>query len=346
MLYERGAMKFKAIFSLIMNGQFFLLLALLSRMKSFYKLCYIASAKTNGLCELLSTKPLSFNQLAKYYCKSQETNDAFEAWMQLGVRLKLLKFDMKGYSLTREGRKLALSRNDALIALAQEATLLHYNLIFKTPEKIKDGLLWNLDEQYGEIVARSSRSLEPFQTEAIDKTFTFSKPIRLLEIGCGSAFYIKYAAQKNPSLSAVGVELQQEVADMARQNIRSWGLQDRVEIETCDIREKEPNEFFDFVTLYNNIYYIPFNERVSFLSHVKKFIKPDGTLLLTTSCQGGSLGIELLNLYGAATAGCGKLASVDEMVGQLNEAGYKRVQANSLIFGDKFYAFKALNSYS
>ena len=69
-------------------------------------------------------------------------------------------------------------------------------------------------------------------------------------------------------------------------------------------------------------------------------------MLLTTSCQGGSLGIELLNLYGAATAGCGKLASVDEMVGQLNEAGYKRVQAKSLIFGDKFYAFKALNSYS
>ncbi len=337
-------MKFKAIISLLKNGQFFLLLALLGRMKSFYKLCYMASAKTNGIFELLLEKPVSFQQLAKYYCKNPETNDALKAWMQLGVRLKVLKLDMNGYSLTGIARKLSLSHNDALIAFAQEVTLLHYNLISKTPEKIKHGSLWKLDEQYGEIVARSSRSLEPFQIEAIDQTYPFSGSIRLLEIGCGSAFYIKYAALKNPSLSAVGIELQPKVADMARQNIRAWELQDRVEIEAGDIRVKEPNEFFDIVTLFNNIYYIPFDERVSFLSHIKKFMKPNGILLLTTSCQGGSLGIELLNLYGAATAGCGRLASVDEMVVQLNDAGYKRVKAMSLILGDKFYGFKAFNS--
>ena len=101
-------MKFKSIVSLIKNGQFYLLLALLGRMKSFYKLCYMASAKTNGLFELLLENPVSFQQLAKYYCKTPETNDALEAWMQLGVRLKVLRLGVNGYSLTGAARKLSL----------------------------------------------------------------------------------------------------------------------------------------------------------------------------------------------------------------------------------------------
>lgn len=237
-----------------------------------------------------------------------------------------------------------MHHNDALIAFAQEVTILHYNLILKTPERLKKGSLWRLEDQYGEIVARSSRTLEPFQKVAIDQTFPSSGSIRLLEVGCGSAFYICYAARKNPSLSALGIELQPKVADIARRNIQDWGLQDRVKIEVGDIRNKKPDEYFDIVTLYNNIYYFPFDERISLLGNIKKFLKPGGLLLLTTGCQGGNLGIELLNLYGASTVGCGRLASVDEMVHQLNEAGYKDIKSINLIPGDKFYGFKALNS--
>ena len=60
----------------------------------------------------------------------------------------------------------------------------------------------------------------------------------LLEIGCGSGFYIKYAASRNPSLAALGLELQPNVADVARRNISEWDLQGRVRIEVGDIRLK------------------------------------------------------------------------------------------------------------
>ena len=56
---------------------------------------------------------------------------------------------------------------------------------------------------------------------------------------------------------------------MACQNLQEWGLKDRVEIEVGDIRDKEPNGYFDIATLFNNIYYFPFNERVAFLGHIK-----------------------------------------------------------------------------
>ena len=61
----------------------------------------------------------------------------------------------------------------------------------------------------------------------------------LLEIGCGSAVYIRPAAARNPELIAVGLGLPPEVAAMARGNLAS---------------------------LHNNIYYFPVDEGFSGVS--------------------------------------------------------------------------------
>ncbi len=39
------------------------------------------------------------------------------------------------------------------------------------------------------------------------------RPIRLLEVGCGSGAHIRTAAHLNPRLTAVGLELQEPAAD-------------------------------------------------------------------------------------------------------------------------------------
>jgi SAM-dependent methyltransferase len=137
------------------------------------------------------------------------------------------------------------------------------------------------------------------------------------------------------------VELQLAVAEMARTNLRGWGLESRVKVETGDIREKAPDEPFDIATLYNNIYYFPVEERVALLDHIRSFLRPGGFLLLTTCCQGGSLAAEALNLWGAATGGAGRLPAEDELVGQLHEAGYGTVKTKNLLPGDRFVAFQA-----
>lgn len=326
---------------LLKNNQLSAAMGLNALLKPFYKICYLVALKTNGLLDLLSRTPVQFEKLAGTYCKDAKAREALEAWLQLGIRLGFLGSGTQGYFLKGWARRMALPENDATLALAQEVVGLHYKLIMDTPEKLRNGELWRLQDQDGELIARSSLALRVFQEEAIDRTFPSSGTLRLLEIGCGSGVYIKYAAARNPSLSALGLELQPNVAEVALQTIQKWGLQDRVTIETGDIRERIPKSDFDIATLYNNIYYFPVDERVALLLHVKKFIKPGGFLLLTTCCQGGSLGIEVLNLWGAATTGCGRLPSVDEMVSQLNEAGYRNVQTSSLIPGDRFHAFKA-----
>jgi len=133
---------------------------------------------------------------------------------------------------------------------------------------------------------------------------------------------------------------------MARANLRTWGLERSVKIETGDIRDRTPDEPFDIATLYNNIYYFPVGDRVALLKHIASFLKPGAFLLLTTCCQGGSLGAEALNLWGAATSGAGRLPAEDELVKQLQQAGYRSVKTKNLLPGDRFVAFQAFRGTS
>jgi SAM-dependent methyltransferase len=338
-------MSIKPILKLIKNDQLQALTGGNALLKHFYQLNYLVAAKECGLLELLldaPKNPKNFEQLAEIYCKDDKAREALEAWLGLGVRLGFLQLDTRGYALKGLAKKLALPKNDAALALLEEVAGLHSKLIGQTVTKLRKGELWSLEDQDGEIVARSSRIMEAFQTEAIDRFFPASGAASLLEIGCGSGIYIKHAANRNPSLMAVGLELQPNVADVARRNITEWGLQGRVKIETGDIRLKAPDERFSIVTLYNNIYYFPVESRVSLLQHIRQFIEPGGFLLLITCCQGGSLGVEVLNLWGAATSTAGRLPGKDELIGQLHQAGFPDVQTIRMFPGESLFAFKAI----
>jgi 4-hydroxy-2,2'-bipyrrole-5-carbaldehyde O-methyltransferase len=335
-------MSLRPFLRLVMDDQFMALKGSNALLKPFYQLNYIVAAKECGLFELLVDEPKSFEHLAGVYCTGDKAREALDAWLHLGVRLGYLGRDNRGYALKGLARKLALPQNDASLALLQEAAGLHSKLISQTPGKLRNGELWDLGDQDGEIIARSSRIMEAFQAEAIDRFFPASGVASLLEIGCGSGIYIKYAANRNPSLTALGLELQSDVADVARRNISKWGLEARVKIEAGDIRLKLPGECYDIVTLYNNVYYFPVESRVSLLQHIRQFIKPGGFLLLITCCQEGSLGVEVLNLWGAATVTCGRLPGKDELIGQLHDAGFQDVETIRLIPGEELFAFKAL----
>ncbi len=335
-------MSIKPFFKLLMNNQLQALGGSSALLKHFYQLNYLVGAKECGLFDLLIDTPKSFDQLADVYCTNDKAREALEAWLGLGTRLGYLRLDAKGYALKGLAKRLALPQNDAALALLQEVAGLHAKLISQTVRKLRKGELWNLDDQDGEIVARSSRIMEAFQAEAIEQFFLASGMASLLEIGCGSGIYIKYAANRNPSLTAVGLELQPNVAEVARRNISDWGLEERVKIELGDIRLRVPGDRFNIVTLYNNIYYFPVESRVSLLQHIRQFIQPGGFLLLITCCQAGSLGVEVLNLWGAATLTGGRLPGKHELIGQLRDAGFPDVQTVRLIPGETLFAFKAI----
>lgn len=328
---------------LLRDGQLTALRGVGTELKSFYKLTYLAAAGEAGLLTQLAAGPATFDALADFFAAEGRAKEALHAWLQMGVRLRLLTLGPRGYELRGLAAVLARPQNDPVLALVEEVAGLHHKLIAATLPKLRNGELWSLADQDGKLIARSSRVLEAFQAEAIRRTFPAQGALRLLEVGCGSGIYLRYAAERNPSLTALGVELQPAVAEMARANLRGWGLDGRVTIEDGDIRAKASGERFDIATLYNNIYYFPVEERVALLQHIASFLSPGGFLLLTTCCQGGSLGAEALNLWGAATRGAGRLPDEDELVGQFRQAGYSTVKTMNLLPGESFMAFQAFH---
>jgi len=336
-------MSLKPFFRLLRDGRLTALLGVGSGLKSFYKLTYLAAAGEAGLLNLLAAGPATFDFLARFCAAGGQGREALEAWLQMGIRLQLLSLGPRGYALRGLARALARPENDPAMAMVEEVAGLHHKLISGTLPKLRSGDLWSLADQDGELIARSSRIFEAFQAEVIQRTFPERGALRLLEIGCGSGIYLRYAAMRNPALTALGLELQPAVAEVARENLRSWDLEDRVKVEDGDFRARTPGELFDIATLYNNIYYFPVEERVALLERIGSFVRPGGFLLLTTCCQGGSLGVEALNLWGAATKGAGRLPAEDELVNQLRQAGYNRVKMTNLLPGDRFVAFQAFH---
>lgn len=336
-----GAMSLKPFFRMFRDGRLAPLLGIGAALKPFYKVTYLAALGESGLLRHLAAEPATLDELAETCAARGQSREALEAWLQMGVRLRLLRLAPSGYALSGIAKDLARPENDPALAMAQEVAGLHHKLIAHTLPRLRNGELWTLADQDGTLIARSSRIFEAFQVESIQRTFPASGALRLLEIGCGSGIYLRHAALRNPSLTALGVELQPEVAEAARKNIHSWGLDGRINVEHGDIRLKTPSEPFDIATLYNNIYYFPVEQRVDLLRHIARFLRPGGFLLLTTCCQGGSLGVEVLNLWGAATLGAGRIPAEDELVNQLRQALYSRVKTTNMIPGDRFIAFEA-----
>lgn len=313
-----------------------------------YRASFLSAAASHGVLALLAERPRTLADVAASLAPEARDASALEAWLQLGVRLGELERKRDGYALRSSFAKwLANPRNDAVAAALEECVRYHRDVLLEAPALFKAGRRLRLDDQDGSLIARSTRIVEPFIREAIDWFLEGEDKqgtsVRLLEIGCGSGIYVRYAAERNPWLTAVALELQPDVAEVARRNLEEWGLGNRAQVEHGDVREVTFGPEFDMATLHNNIYYFPVDERVALLRRVRSFLRPGGELLLTTACQGGNLGLEVLNLWFASADCGGRLPAADEMVAQLNAAGFTDVRARRLIPGDGLYAFRAVN---
>ena len=340
-------MKFATFWSLLRGGQLRAITSLGRAASNYHRVGFLAAGLSSGWLRRLSAGPVAFETLATDLQIPAEMRDGLMVWLQTGVALGELTLQPQGFVVYGKlSRMLLKPNNDAAAAFVEEMANLHNALIAQAPERIRSGRFFTLGDQDARLVARSSRLVEPLICEALAEVVPRRGPFKLLEIGCGSAAYIRSAALRNPELTSLGVELQAEAAGLARENVAVWGLENRVAIELGDIRERTPEAIFDLATLHQNIYYFPVAERVALLSHVRSFLKPEGRLLLTTICRGGSSTASILDLWGAMTAGCGRLPEPAEMMAQIEQAGFSTRTTKKLIPGESFYAFVAINRKS
>lgn len=342
--WREPRMNLRTFISLLRGGQITVLRALSKTAREYHRVAFLAGGLNGGLLQRLADTPIAFDALAADLQIDPAMHDGLRAWLQAGVALGELDLTPRGYLLHGKlSLKLMDANHDAAAAFVEELAYLHNTLITQAPKRLRNGHPFTLADQNARLIARSSRLAEPFICEALAEAVPTQGPVKLLEIGCGAAAYIRYAALRNPELTALGVELQAEAAAVATDNIARWNLETRVSIEVNDIRRKNPEASFDLATLHQNIYYFPVAERTGLLRHVRSFLKPGGRLLLTTLCRGRGSTAAVLDLWGAMTAGCGRLPEPTEMTYQTREAGFADVTARNLIPGESFYAILGTN---
>jgi SAM-dependent methyltransferase len=327
-------MNLSTFIKLMTSGQSSLLFGLLKTGNEFYRASFISAALSRGVYENFIDGKASFEQLCEKMAVSNR--EGLRAWLELGVSLGELKRTANEYQIKGKiSRALLNPLNDAFKALLEEVVSYHYVYVMDTPTMLRKHEWFPFDEMPGELVARSSRVSEPFILEAVDAVIPRQGDFQ---------FYIQRACTRNPELRAVGLELQEKVAAMARRNIQAWGLENRATIEHADVRNYSTDQKFDLVTLHQNIYYFPVEERENLFQHLKEYLKPGGQVLLTSACQGGGPGIQGLNLQVSTTEGLSPLPDPDRLCQQLRAAGFSEVKTKQLIPFESLWAFSAVKA--
>jgi SAM-dependent methyltransferase len=334
-------MKFRNLIKFLTSEETRLIASIVGDARKAYRLSFIATAHREGIFRAIGTDGASVEMIAESLGIT-ENQSGLKAWLDLGVSLGELSHDVDGYRVAgRLSRRLLSPANDPSLALLQEIADLHDLYVKRTPKLLREGRRFPMATIDGPLIARSSRTLEPLVSEAVEQTVPKLGIIRLLEIGCGSAIYIRQACELNPTLTALGLELDPDVAEIAQRNIYEWRLQDRVRVEATSILDFESSERFDLATLHNNIYYFPLDSRVGLLRKILGLLRPGGQLLITSSCQNDSPVTHALNITGAMTEGMGVLPEAGGLIRQIEEAGFVNVSGKRLIPFGGYYAFVA-----
>lgn len=308
-----------------------LLLIRMSRnLDEMYRAAFVSTLVSEGIAEQLRDGPKTLEALHDAL-DLQDSHQQLESWLDVGVSLGELGKNASGYRLKGSlAVNLSDPANRIWHAFFQTRVEVFLDYVRQTPGKLRKRERFEANAQHGEMVAQSSRTVEPLLAELVDSVVPQGKR-RMLEVGCGSGVYVKRACDRNPDLEVVGLELTDEVTQLARRNVKQWGLEDRVVIDTGDIRTFQAAGEFDLVTLYNLIYYFPTGERVALLRHLGQLLAPEGRLVLATLTKAGDSSTQTMNLWSSMTEGCGPLPTLDELLTQLREAGFANVTHETLI---------------
>jgi cyclopropane-fatty-acyl-phospholipid synthase len=102
---------------------------------------------------------------------------------------------------------------------------------------------------------------------------------RLLDVGCGWGSFVLHAATRH-GVSAVGITLSSNQAELARRRVAKAGLEDRVEIRLADYRDLgRDGERFDAIASIGMVEHVGASKIDEYATQLAGLLDPGGRLL-------------------------------------------------------------------
>jgi cyclopropane-fatty-acyl-phospholipid synthase len=131
------------------------------------------------------------------------------------------------------------------------------------------------------VFSRGAITLEDAQLakrEMVCTKLALREGERLLDVGCGWGSFVLHAAARH-GVSAVGITLSENQAELARRRVAKAGLEDSIEIRLCDYRDLPEHERFDAIASIGMVEHVGANQIDVYAAKLARLLEPGGRLL-------------------------------------------------------------------
>ncbi|MGF2615055.1 class I SAM-dependent methyltransferase [Rossellomorea vietnamensis] len=239
-------------------------------------------------------KPASIKKVA---AERELEYDLLKQWVEVGIILKHFKRMSAEKVKTIKKWKLPKSKSNRFSSgiILKEMMELHIPSLLAYPELLRNQSKQHFDSTvHGPTVAKTSSLLEQLAYPKIEKVMKKYKVDSIIDVGCGEAGYLRKLSKKFPDKKMVGVEVNEEVADNARNAVKEHG---NIEILNKDINEYQPESKYKLVMANNLLHYIEPGDRTGFFQNAAQWIKKNGVLSIITPIQKPKHGKEFSSAF-------------------------------------------------
>lgn len=302
-------------------------------MKLVGELTFYHAAIETGLLKIL-VKPLTLDEIASKL--NINNKQLLYSFLNLGCVLKEISCKNGKYRLNGSMTK-ALGNNFPLAELIRETVQYHADVAHKLDKYLLHNTKGDYLNDFGEIIAESSRVLEPFIKAFIYHTVEKSSTLTILEFGCGAGEYLKYYVDINRNNSGVAIDIDASAVSVARKKVIENNIEGNFKVMHGNILKTETTDgkSFDLVTSYSTMHYFSDEERRNLFAVIHKLLNTNGRFMLATGFKSKSLSSSYYDLIFSATEGLYPLPDLNDLLNDLKKCGFSRIKTVNL-FGETF----------
>lgn len=320
------------------------MLPIMKDWQAFIRTLFIFAGYESGLLRALDQAPCTKQELAqKLGAKRPELLDAL---LDVGLACKELGLKKQQYFLKGKRSRAVVNPKGDMVAAMIQANVGYYCDAYRNfTGRLTGGEMGEDLEEIGEVVARFSKGIEPIVKDFVKAIATGKQSMRVLDVGCGTAFFLRSVHSVNPVANGVGLDKDPAVARQARENIAAWGLGERFSVVQGDIRNppEEAAGPFDLINMSSILYYFSPEERAELLSDMRARLAPSGMLsvVMNFHSQGKDLAAANLNVVNCSLKGLYPLPGRQEIADTLRACGFRRIKEHNFLPASTFQGLTA-----